>query len=88
MAFQNKKFIVGEKSPEWFKEQCSLGRAKVVYDDEGDFVNIIVYSATKNYTAKKGDVIMLLKSGLAVIPKEQAVKYKIQKETKEEVKDE
>ena len=48
MAFQNKKFIVGERSPEWFKEQCSLGRAKVVYDDEGDFVNIIVYSATKN----------------------------------------
>lgn len=79
--FENKQFTLGkDKFPTWFEDECSKGKARVVYDDEGDLVNVTVYSATKNYVAVEGDTIMLLKSGLAVIPKEQAVKYKVQKE--------
>lgn len=75
--FQNRKFTVGEKLPEWFKEYCSSGRAKVIYDDEGDFEKIIIYAPAKTYEAKKDDVVLLLKSGLTVLTKEQAAKYKV-----------
>lgn len=70
-----KKFIVGsEKIPEWLNEQCSKGRAKINYD-EGKVVSIIVFSPTKTFTALKGDVIVLYKSGLSVITSDKAVKY-------------
>ena len=66
--FQSKRFILGkDKSPEWFSNECSKGRAKMVYDDDGELNKVVVYSSPNNYEALPGDTIILLKSGLAVI---------------------
>lgn len=86
MAFQNKQFVFGkDKVPTWFNEEADKGRAKFNYDDD-DVVSVTVYTPTKTLIAKPGDVIMLLKSGLAVITGDKAKKYGVVKtaEKKEE----
>lgn len=75
-----KKFVIGQEFPEWFENQCLLGRAKVNYDDDGEIVNVVVNSPVKRIIAYPGDSIMLLKSGLSVVPEEKAKKYGLQKE--------
>lgn len=75
MAFQNKSFVLGkEKVPGWFEEETSAGRAKVNYDD-GELIDVTVYTPTGTKVAKLGDTIMLLKSGLSVITASEAKKY-------------
>lgn len=71
MAKSVKSFIVGSGTyPEWFKEQASKGRARINYDEEdGSLIDIMIYGATKNYTAKPGDTILYTRSGLSVIDK-------------------
>lgn len=79
-----KKFIVGsEKFPVWFNEEAAKGRLKLNYDEEGILQTITVYSPLKTTLAKKGDVIMLLKSGLQVISSKDAVKYGVKNEKTE-----
>ena len=74
--FQIKSFIIGkEKIPTWFNDEVSKCRAKINYDEDGGLTNVIIYSPTKQLFANEGDTIMLLKSGLTVIKKEQAKKY-------------
>lgn len=71
-----KQFVLGKDNfPEWFKEQATKGRVRLNYDDDGVLENVVVYGATKNYTAKPDDVIVMLKTGITVIPHETAVKY-------------
>lgn len=74
-----KKFIFGvEKTPEWFTNECLSGRAKVNYNEEtGEIENAIIYSPTKRFYANKGDVIMMMKSGMTVIQRDKAKKYKV-----------
>ena len=88
MAFQNKQFVFGkDKIPTWFNEEAGKGRAKFNYDDDNDdVVSVTVYTPTQTLIAKPGDVIMLLKSGLAVITGDKAKKYGVIKtvERKEE----
>lgn len=80
-----KQFIVGKEDyPAWFREQASKGRVRLNYDDDNVLKDITVYGPTKNYIAKPGDVIIMLKSGLAVIDKKSAVKYGTQPQKKEE----
>ena len=74
------KFIVGEKVPAWFTERAEMGRAKELYDeDTGELIGIRVTTATKTYDAKVGDTILLMRSGMVVVPKEKAEKYGLQR---------
>lgn len=78
-----KDFVLGKgKIPNWFNEQCEKGRAKINYDDESNIINATIHTPTKSIKAKIGDSIMLAKSGLQVVPKEKAIKYRIQKSEK------
>ena len=78
-----KDFTLGKgKIPNWFNEQCEKGRAKINYDDDGSIINATIHTPIKSVKAKIGDSIMLANSGLQVIPKEKAIKYRIQKSEK------
>lgn len=62
-----KKFIVGkDPTPTWFMEKLSTGRAKVHRDEDGELESITIMSATKTYTAKPGDTIVLNSRGMTV----------------------
>ena len=82
-----KEFVLGKgKVPDWFTEKCSQGRAKINYSDEGEISSATIHTPTKTIVARIGDGIMLIKSGLQVIPKDKLKKYKGQKaETKNEI---
>ena len=80
----NKQFTVGDEFPDWFKEELSKGRAKVIRDDDNEIDKIIITSPTKTYAAYPGDVIMLFKPGMTVVSKKAAVKYGVRKESKED----
>lgn len=84
MATEVKRFIVGEKVPDWFIEQMRIGRAKQNFDDDMELESIQVYSATKTYEAHEGDMIMLLKSGMSVVPKDKVQKYGLQRKDRME----
>lgn len=82
MANEVKKFVVGQgKFPMWFNEEAAKGRVKLNYDGN-ELQTITVFAPTKTLTAKHGDVIMMLKSGLTVVPAEKAVKYGVKNEQK------
>ena len=81
-----KKFVFGkETNPQWFVEQCSLGRVKINYED-GEIINATIYTPTKSIIAIPGDVILYTKSGLSVLPADKAVKYGVQKNVQKNVK--
>lgn len=79
------KFVLGkDKMPVWFNDETAMGRAKVNLDDDRKVVSVTIYTPTKTLTALPGDIIMKLKSGMSVIPKEKAVKYGVVNEGKKE----
>lgn len=79
------KFVLGkDKMPVWFNDETAKGRAKVNMDDDRKIVSVTIYTPTRTLTALPGDVIMKLKSGMSVIPKEKAVKYGVVNENKKE----
>ena len=79
------KFVLGkDKMPVWFNDETARGRAKVNLDDDRKVVSVTIYAPTRTLTAFPGDVIMKLKSGMSVVPKEKAVKYGVVKENKKE----
>lgn len=83
-----RQFIVGKEDyPAWFREQASKGRVKLNHDDDGVLQSITVYAPTKSYTAKPGDVILMLKSGMTVLDKASAIKYGTQPQKKEVERD-
>lgn len=76
MAFEVKMFRVGyEKTPDWLKEYFDKGICREIYEDD-DFVGISLYLPAKNKIAKKGDVILLTKSGLAVLDSKDAKRFR------------
>ena len=72
------KYIVQENGiiPAWLNDELARGRAKINYYDE-KIVSITVYSVNGSNVANIGDVIIKTESGLAAIPKEKAIQYKI-----------
>lgn len=77
-------FILGRGSvPSWFNDEANKGRAKLIYNEDEELIGAKVFMATKMVNANVGDTIMLLKSGLAVVPREKAKKYKVQNDVKE-----
>lgn len=79
------KFVLGkDKMPVWFNDETARGRAKVNLDEDRNIVSVTIYTPTRTLTALPGDVIMKLKSGMSVIPKEKAVKYGVVNENKKE----
>lgn len=79
------KFVLGkDKMPVWFNDETVRGRAKVNLDEDRNVVSVTIYTPTRTLTALPGDVIMKLKSGMSVIPKDKAVKYGVVNENKKE----
>lgn len=79
------KFVLGkDKMPVWFNDETARGRAKVNLDEDRNIVSVTIYTPTRTLTALPGDVIMKLKSGMSVIPKDKAVKYGVVNENKKE----
>lgn len=73
-------FILGEmKAPEWFNEEANKGRVKLIFDEDNDLIGAQILSGTKIYDAVIGDSILNTKYGLAVLPKEKAKQYGVQK---------
>lgn len=84
-------FIFGEgKAPEWFDKEANAGRVKIMYDEDDQMIGAQILSGTKTYEAKIGDSILNTKYGLAVLPKEKAKQYGVQKkdDAKKEIKEE
>lgn len=83
MAFNNQSYVLGSgKVPTWLNDEASKGRVKFNYDD-GDFINAIVFTPTQTVTANKGDVVLSLKSGLAVLPADKAKQYSMKGDNKD-----
>lgn len=79
------QFVFGIKNPpEWFSTECLKGRVKLHYDNESNVVGATIYTATKTVEAVIGDSIILLESGLQVVPKAKAIKYNLQKLSEKE----
>lgn len=84
-------FIFGEgKAPEWFDKEANMGRVKLMFDEDDQMIGAQILSGTKIYEAKIGDSILNTKYGLAVLPKEKAKQYGVQKkdDVKKEIKEE
>lgn len=78
-----KSFILGiDKSPNWFNEEAKKGRARAYYDDNNNLEYVRIVSGINNYEAHKGDMILMSKSGLVVMPKEKVQKNNV-KQNKE-----
>lgn len=74
------QFVFGVKNPpEWFSTECLKGRVKMHYDNSNNIVGATVHTATKTVEAKVGDSIILIESGIQVVPKDKALKYHLQK---------
>lgn len=70
-------YVVGDgKKPDWFIAESGSGRIKMVYDD-GDFLYASVSTVGGVKKALEGDVIVKQKSGLSVLTREQAIKFKL-----------
>ena len=70
------KFVVGDKTPSWFDESLKMGKAKVNYYND-ELVNIVIIANSKEIVANIGDVIIKTNSGLSLIPRDKAIKYKL-----------
>lgn len=87
---QYKRFVLGKDHfPQWFKDQTSKGRAKVLTDIEtGEVVGATLYTATRTMHAKVGDTILLSRAGLSIQTAEEAEKNRIAEQSKEKKKKE
>lgn len=84
-------FVLGEmKAPEWFNNEANKGRVKILRDEDNELIGAQILSGTKIYDAVVGDSILNTKYGLAVLPREKAKAYGVQKkdDTKKEIKEE
>lgn len=66
--------VTGNGFPEWLKTAMMVGKAKVNSED-GEFQNISLSTASGTLVAHKGDRILLLRSGMVVVPADAARKY-------------
>lgn len=86
-------YVVGDgKKPDWFIAESGSGRIRMTYDDdEFQYASVSTVGGVKK--ALEGDVIVKQKSGLSVLTREQAIKFKligspkVQNVQKEEKKD-
>lgn len=69
MAFEMQKYIVGsDKLPQWLKDNVTRGRAKIKKDEDGEMTSVVIYTPSGVHEAKRGDAVVLVRSGLAVVP--------------------
>lgn len=81
-------FVLGEgKAPEWFNNEANAGRVKLIYDEDDQLIGAQILSGVKVYDALIGDSILNSKYGLAVIPKEKAKQYGVQKKDDKQIKE-
>lgn len=73
-----------EKTPQWFTDECSAGRAKVNYDFDNKIVNAVLFTPSGKVIVNPGDTIMMTRTGFVVLNPDVAKKYKIQQEPKNE----
>lgn len=76
---ENKFYTIqknNEGAPEWFHNECAAGRIRLFYD--GEYLEkVTVFTPTKTVTGKIGDVIVKSRTGMNIIPKDKAKKYKV-----------
>lgn len=64
---KSESFVFGKGSiPKWFKDSLSLGRVKMINDEDDEVIGAKIFYPTKVIDVKIGDVIVLTKSGLVV----------------------
>lgn len=73
-----------EDVPLWLKQEMGKGRGRVEYED-GVPVRVVIYTVGGTKVLKEGDVVLKLKSGMTVVPKEAAAKYIKAREVKADV---
>lgn len=66
--------VTGNKFPQWLKSAMLSGKAKVNMED-GEFQSITLRTASGILVAHKGDRVLLMGSGMAVVPARAARKY-------------
>lgn len=66
--------VTGNGFPDWLKSAMFVGKAKVNSED-GEFQNITLSTASGTLVAHKGDRILLVGSGMVVVPAEAAKRY-------------
>lgn len=64
-----------EKIPDWINEEASRGLVKIDKED-GDIIQIKLFTPTGTEIVNKGDAILLLKSGLVKLTKDQYNKFR------------
>lgn len=75
MAFQIKSFVFGKGTiPSWINDEAVAGRLKANYED-GELISMTLFTPGGTVVVKEGDVILLTRSGLAVLPVAEAKKY-------------
>lgn len=76
---ENKFYTIqknNEDAPEWFHNECAAGRIRLFYD--GEYLEkVTVFTTTKTVVGKIGDVIVKSRTGMNIIPKDKAKKYKV-----------
>lgn len=81
-------YVLGEgKAPEWFNKEANAGRVKLIYDEDDQLIGAQILSGMKVYDALIGDSIINTKYGLAVLPKEKAKQYGVQKKDDKQIKE-
>lgn len=73
-----------DKVPDWLREEMSRGRGRIEYED-GVPVRAVIYTVGGTKVLCPGDVVLKLKAGMTVLPKEAAARYMREREVSEDV---
>lgn len=79
-----KQFIFGKQEmPAWFTQQCRYGKAKITYGEDGKQISgAKIFTPSGLTSVNIGDCVMLLRSGMHVIPKDKIKKNNVEENKK------
>lgn len=78
--FDVKEWIYdGKRVPEWVNEQAALGIIKITKED-GEIVEVKLFTTSGPMIVNRGEVVILLKSGVVKLTRDQYEKFR-RKET-------
>lgn len=73
--FDVKEWIYdGKRIPEWVNEQAARGIIKITKED-GEIVEVKLFTTSGPMIVNRGDVVILLKSGVVKLTREQYEKF-------------
>lgn len=84
--FEVKEWIYDDKNvPAWVNEQAARGIIKIT-KDEGEIVEVKLFTTSGPMIVNRGEVVILLKSGVVKLTREQYEKFR-KKETNKSKED-